>query len=104
MAANRLWTPLTILLVAAIAIGSIIAWSRASARQAIEIAIADSHFGEEPAGEIYIGGTVANPGFYPVKTDDTIVTLIQAAGGTSGAQSNGVKLYITSGEEESPKS
>ena len=99
---SRYWTLITILLVAIIAIGSIIAWSRYSPSQPIEISIPSA---QELQGRIYIGGAVSNPGFYPLKAEDTIEALIQAAGGTTtSADLSRLKLYIAqTGEEEQPQ-
>ena len=94
---SRYWTLITILLVAIIAIGSIVVWSRYSSSQPIEISI--PAFQELP-GEIYIGGAVSSPGFYPLKADDTVETLIQAAGGTTSADLSRLKLYIPQTREE----
>jgi len=103
MTVSKYWTPLTILLVVIIAIGGILAWSRYSASRPTEISIASNLLGEEPVSEIYIGGAVSNPGFYPLKASDSVETLIQAAGGTTtGADLNGVKLHITEVGDEEP--
>ena len=99
---NKYGTLITILLVAIIAIGGIVAWSRYSPSQPIEISIPPA---QELPGRIYIGGAVTNPGFYPLKASDTIEALIQAAGGTtSSADLSQLKLYILqTGEEEQPQ-
>ncbi len=95
---SQYWTLITILLVAIIAISSIVAWSRYSRSQSIEISIPS---GQELVGEIYVGGAVSNPGFYSLKAGDTIEALIQAAGGTIGsADLSQFKLYISQTEEE----
>ena len=55
----------------------------------------------ELQSEIYIGGAVINPGFYPLKAGDTAEALIQAAGGTSSSADLGwLKLYIPQTEEK----
>ena len=95
---NQYWTLITILLAAIIAIGSIVAYSRYSRSQSIEISIPAT---QALQGEIYIGGAVINPGFYPLKAEDSIEALIQAAGGTtSSADLSQLKLYISQTEEE----
>jgi len=95
---NKYWTLVIILLIAIIAAGSIIVWSRYSPSQPIEISTPPS---QELEGEIYIGGAVTNPGFYPLKTGDSIDALIQAAGGiSSGADLGRLQLYIPDVEEE----
>ncbi len=95
---NKYWTLITILLVAIIAISSIVACSRYSRSQSIEIS---TPLVQELQGEIYIGGAVINPGFYPLKAGDTIEALIQAASGTTGsADLSWLKLYIPQTEEK----
>jgi len=105
MIASRLskyWTLIIILLVAIIAIGSIVVWSRYSPSRLIEISISPS---QELQGGIYIAGAVTNSGFYPLKAGDSIGALIQAAGGTtSNADLSRLKLYVPKvGEEEQPQ-
>ncbi len=95
---NKYWTLIAILLVAIIAISGIVAWSRYSRNQSIEISIPPT---PELQGEIYVGGAVSNPGFYPLKAGDTVEALIQAAGGTTGSADLGwLKLYIPQTEEK----
>jgi len=96
---NKYWTLITILLVVIMAIGSIVAWSRYSPSQPVEISISPQ---QELQGRIYIGGAISNPSFYPLKTGDSIEALIQAAGGTTtSADLSWLKLYIPQkGEEE----
>jgi len=97
---NQYWTLIIILLVVIIAIGGLVAWSRYSRSQPIEISISPI---QELQGEIYIGGAAANPGFYPLKAGDSIESLIQAAGGTTGsADFTRLKLYIPQMAEEEP--
>ena len=99
---NKYWTLIIILLIAIIVIGSLITWSRYSRSQPIEISVSPA---QELQGEVYIGGAVNNPGFYPLKAQDTIDNIIRAAGGTSAnADLNQLKLYIAEvGEEEPPQ-
>ncbi|GAH63096.1 unnamed protein product, partial [marine sediment metagenome] len=73
---SKYWTLIIILLVTIIAIGSIVAWSRYSPSQPIEISIPTA---QELQGKIYIGGAVSNPGFYSLQAGDTIEALIQTA-------------------------
>jgi len=94
---SQYWTLITILLVAIIAISSIVAWSRYSRGQPIEISM--PAFQELP-GEIYIGGAVSNPGLYSLKAGDTVEALMQAAGGTTSADPGWLKLYVLQTEEK----
>ncbi|MBA7611191.1 ComE operon protein 1 [subsurface metagenome] len=99
---NRFWTLVIIFLIAVIVIGSIVAWSRYSPSQPVEISIPPA---KEVEGKIYIGGAVNDPGFYPLHAGDSIDVLIQAAGGTtSSANLSGLKLYtLGAGEEQEPQ-
>lgn len=100
---SKYWTLLIILLVAIITVGGIVAWSRYSGSQPTEISISKPP-SQEQLNKIYIGGAVNNPGFYPLKAEDSIEALIQAAGGTiTSANLSGLKLYIPEGEEEEPQ-
>jgi competence protein ComEA len=95
---NRYWALAIVLLITIIAAGSVIVWLRYSPSQPIEISTPPS---QELEGEIYISGAVTNPGFYHLKTEDSIGDIIQAAGGTSsGADLGQLKLYIPDVEEE----
>jgi len=87
---------------AIIAIGGIVAWSRYSPSQPVEISMSP---GQQVQGGIYIGGAVNSPGFYPLTAGDSMEGLIQAAGGTtSSANLSQLELYIPEvGEEEQPQ-
>jgi competence protein ComEA len=99
---NRYWTLITAFLVAIIAVGGIVTGVRYSGGEPIEISTPSA---QELQGDIYIGGAVNNPGFYPLKVGDTIEALIQAAGGAgSSADLSWLKLYIPeAGAEEEPQ-
>lgn len=101
---SRYQTLLIILLVATITVGGIVAWSRYSGSQSIEISLSKPP-SQEQLNKIYIGGAVNNPGFYPLKAEDSIETLIQTAGGNiASADLSGLKLYIPeAGEEAEPQ-
>ncbi len=99
---SRFWTLITVLLVAIIIIGGIVAWSRYSPGQPIEISMPQ---GQEWQGRVYIGGNITAPGFYPFTSGESIKDLIQAAGGaTSSANLSVLTLYILGiGEKEEPQ-
>ncbi|MFH1663038.1 MAG: ComEA family DNA-binding protein [Chloroflexota bacterium] len=53
------------------------------------------------AGQVYIGGAVNNPGYYPLKEGDDIEDLIRAAGGlTDGTDLSLIELRIPQPGEE----
>jgi len=96
---DKFWIFIISLLAAIIVIGGVVAWSRYSSHQPVEISISPT---QELQGEIYLGGAVNAPGFYPLKTGDSVEAIIQAAGSTtSNADLSRLKLYIPEvGEEE----
>ena len=51
--------------------------------------------------QVYVGGGVCNPGYYPLKNGDDIEDLIQAAGGLSeDAELDGVELLVAQPGEQ----
>ena len=97
---NKCWALIIVLLIAIIVVGGISAWSRYGHSQPIEISELPQ---PQLQGEIYIGGAVQNPGFYPMKAGDSLETLLQAAGGTTeGTDLSEIKLYIPRAGEETP--
>ncbi len=74
------WTLIAVLLVVIIAAGGIVIWSGYGRSQPIEISIGPN---QELQGEIYIGGEVENPGFYPLEAGDSIEDMLRVAGGTT---------------------
>jgi len=91
------WTLIVILLVVIIAAGGIVASSGYNRSQSIEISIVPA---QELQGEIYIGGEVNNPGFYPLAGGDSVAGIIQAAGGTTdSADLSRLELYVPDFEE-----
>ena len=89
---SRWWALGIVFLVAVIITGGIVAWSKYRPSEPIEISLPP---GQELQGGLYIDGAVINPGFYPFTAEDSIESLIQAAGGTTtNANLSGLKLYI----------
>lgn len=99
---NRYWTLVIIILVVIIVTGGMVAWVRYSPGQPVEISLPPA---QELEGEIYIDGTVINPGFYPFNSRDSLEALIRAAGGTThSANLSGLKLYVPGkGEGQEPQ-
>jgi competence protein ComEA len=59
---------------------------------------------EETAECIYIGGNVNNPGFYPLKSADSIKSLIQAAGGIQNRSGDyQLELILDNGHDSTQK-
>ena len=59
---------------------------------------------KKPPDYIYIGGNVNNPGFYPLKSADSIESLVKAAGGTqSNPEDYRYELIIDNNYENAQK-
>jgi competence protein ComEA len=99
---KKYWALSIIFLIAVIIAGGIIAWARYHSPQPIEISLSQN---PQFQGEVYIGGAVSNPGFYPLKSDDSLGDLIQVAGGPAdNADLTRLKLYIPgAGEGQAPQ-
>jgi competence protein ComEA len=79
-----------LLLVTIIIAAGVVCWVRFPRDNGIEITLRTD---APPSAEIYVGGDVGNPGFYPLKTDDTVEALVRAAGG-SGDNRTGLSIYL----------
>lgn len=56
------------------------------------------------SGRVFISGAVANPGQYPLKPDDTVNSLIDAAGGTTDSvATTTLSLIVRTGEADGPQ-
>ncbi|MFC1992956.1 ComEA family DNA-binding protein [Chloroflexota bacterium] len=99
---NKYWFLIAIFLVAVITVSSIVVWSRYSRGQPIEISVSPE---QELQGEIYIGGAIVSPGFYPLKAGDSIEDIIEAAGNIIGGAGLGqLRLYVSeTGAENQPQ-
>jgi len=65
------------------------------AGEPVEIILPEVKAAISDTTEIYIGGAVANPGWYPLDDDSTINDVIRSAGGlTDGADPSEIKLFI----------
>ncbi|OGO19463.1 MAG: hypothetical protein A2144_08170 [Chloroflexi bacterium RBG_16_50_9] len=91
--ANHGWALLIIFLVAIIAAGSVIIWSKYQRSPSIEIFMVPE---PELPDVIYVDGEVNNAGLYPLAAGDSIREIIQAAGGTTdNADLNRLRLYVS---------
>jgi competence protein ComEA len=99
---NRLWTIVIILLLTVTIVSALVAWTRYRPAKPIEITLTTK---QGISGNLRIGGEINNPGIYPFDSQDTISSLVQAAGGiTSQADSDVIDLIIPeSGSQETPQ-
>jgi len=100
---NRGWAFIIFILAVIVATGGIIIWTKNDQNSTIEIDIIPE---PELLGDIHIDGEVNNPGFYSLKTGDSIKDMLQIAGGTtSNADLSRLILFVPSQEngEEAQK-
>lgn len=98
---DRLWLFVVAFLLVSLVCGGIVLAVKQISHQPIEISLSPAT-PPQHQGEIHIGGAVANPGFYPVKEDDTIEALIQAAGLMPDADLSRIKVYVPKTGESHP--
>jgi len=101
--ADKFYLFVTIFLLAAAIAGGIMLIVQHGRSQSVEIVLSQTE-PPEISGEVYIGGAVSNPGFYPLREGDSIQALLLDAGVESDANLSHIKLYIPrEGEEQSPQ-
>lgn len=98
---EKYWLIICIILLAILVCGITILIVNLNRQNYTEIIISEA---ESPicTGEIYIGGAVANPGYYPVQQDDTVETLIKSAGLAPDADLYHIEIYIPEIGEPKP--
>jgi competence protein ComEA len=77
---KRFWIMVMIILIAVIITSAAIAWTKYRPSLPIEITLPPP---QAISGNINVGGAVTNPGIYTFSGDDTIDSLLQAAGGAA---------------------
>ena len=87
---GKLWALLVTALLITIAVSGYFVW-RGLGPRPVEIKLARELVFE---GEIYIGGNVTSPGYYPFRSGDSIAELVRSAGGT-GSEDGRWKLYVS---------
>jgi competence protein ComEA len=100
---NKYWLIIIAFLLLSLISGGIVLAIKQSRHKPVEISLSQA-VPIQCEGEIYIGGSVANPGFYPSRENDTIETLIQAAGLTPDADTSKITVYVPkTGEVSQPQ-
>jgi len=100
---NKYWLLIIAFLLLSLVSGGILLAIKQSRHKPVEISLSQT-VPIQCEGEIYIGGSVANPGFYPSRENDTIETLIQAAGLTPDADTGKITIYVPkTGEVSQPQ-
>jgi competence protein ComEA len=100
---DRFYLFVTVFLLAAAIAGGIMLALQHSRSQLVEIVLSQTE-PPELSGEVYIGGAVSNPGFYPLREGDSIQALLLDASVEPDANLSHINLYIPQeGEEQSPQ-
>jgi competence protein ComEA len=91
--ADRVYLFITVfLLIAAIAGGVMLGLQRRG-HQPVEVVLSQTESPQQ-AGEMYIGGAVANPGIYPWQGEDTLQTVLLDAGIEPNADLSHIEIYV----------
>ncbi|MBM3119661.1 MAG: ComEA family DNA-binding protein [Chloroflexi bacterium] len=95
---DKYWLLIVAFLLISLITGSTMLVVKQSSHKPVEISLS-STIPSQYKGDIYIGGAVANPGFYPLREGDTVEALIQTAGTTSDADLSQIKIYVPKTKE-----
>ena len=98
---NKYWLSIIALLLISLVCGGIVLAIKQTRHQPIEISLSTAAMPRHQR-DIYIGGSVANPGFYPANEDDTIDALIRAAGLMPDADLNNIKIHVPNTSQSQP--
>lgn len=98
---DRYWLLIVVFLLVSLVAGGIVLAVKQSGHKAVEVSLSPAA-PEQHDGEIYIGGAVANPGFYPLRANDTVEAIVQAAGTTPDADLGHMKIYVPKTDESHP--
>lgn len=99
---NKYWLLIVILLLVSIVCGGIVLAVKQNSHKPVEITLAASQQ-HQYQSEVYIGGAVANPGFYPLREDDSIESIIQAAGPLTEADLSHIEIQVPKSSETNPQ-
>jgi competence protein ComEA len=93
---NVLWLIATGVLILIIVAFSLAIWLRSDKGQLIIVSAPQS---PQIKGEVYIDGAVSSPGIYPLKSGDSLESILQASGGMiKDADVSRIYLYISSSD------
>jgi len=100
---ERYWLVIVAFLLVSIVTGGIILAVKQHSHRPVEITLSPVS-PLQYDGDIFVGGAVVNPGLYPLRQDDTIESLVKAAGLAQGADTGKIEVYIPKdGELSSPQ-
>ena len=95
---NKYWLLIIAFLLVSLIAGGVVLAVKQSGRKPVEISLSQTA-PIQYKGEVYIGGAVANPGFYSFREGDTIEAIIKSAGLAPDADTGKIKLYVSNANE-----
>jgi competence protein ComEA len=90
---EKYWLIIVAFLLVSIVTGGIILAIKQNSHRPVEISLSPAS-PLQYDGDIFIGGAVANPGLYPLRQNDTVESLVKAAGLTSDADTGQIEIYV----------
>lgn len=87
------WLLIPAFLTATLIVGSVLLAIKQISHKPVEITLSPA-ITYQSKGEVYVGGSVANPGFYPLREGDTIDAILEAAGIMPNADLTRLKLHV----------
>ena len=91
---NRYWIIIVGILLLSLITGGVLMVIELGRHHPVEITL-ESRINPEYKFEVFIDGAVANPGYYPARKEDTIVSIVQSAGLASGANLDRLKIHVS---------
>ena len=97
---GKFWNWLILFLVIVIVVSGLVIWSKYAPGQPVEIELSPR---PQTEGDVYISGAIIRPGIYPLREDDTLQDILQAAGGVSkDANPNRIDIHVPVADEQEP--
>ncbi|MFH1087553.1 MAG: ComEA family DNA-binding protein [Chloroflexota bacterium] len=99
---GRFWNWLILFLIIVILVGGLVIWSKYTPGQPVEIELSPRR---QIAGDVHVSGAIVRPGIYPLREDDTLDDILQAAGGIkSDADPDRIEIHVPNiAEEKQPQ-
>ena len=96
-------TPLISIVAIILIIFNLFSFTGCSNQQEILITLADTSK-DSLTEYVYVGGSVNNPGFYPLKSSDSIQSLVNVAGGIDGnSAEHQIEIIINNSDDTAQK-
>lgn len=95
---GKFWNWVILFLIVVIAVGGLVIWSKYTPGQPVEIRLSPR---PQIAGDVHVSGAIVRPGIYPLREDDTLDDILQAAGGVSDvADPDRIEIHVPGANEQ----